>query len=192
MPTTTPPSIPQDTIDNLLYSARTGDLETLHDDLTTLTKAHNTPPSTLIPHIIDPASKNTLLHMASANGHCKILSSIFETHLSTGAARQPLVNSQNASGNTALHWAALNGHLDAAKVLVGAGADIKIKNAAGHEAMYEAERNGKEELAEWLLSLGDEKGVKEEDGGRDGAETDGIHDDAADEKDGIAEAVGPE
>ena len=67
---------------------------------------------------------------------------------------------QNEAGNTALHWAAMNGHLDAVKILVGAGADTRVKNRAGKEAIYEAEVNEREEVVTWLLGQRVEKDDK--------------------------------
>ena len=63
-----------------------------------------------------------------------------------------LINRANSNGNTALHWAALNGHLEAAKALVSAGADARVKNSAGRDAAVEAEHSGKDEVANYLLS----------------------------------------
>lgn len=76
-----------------------------------------------------------------------------------------ILDAHNAAGNTPLHWAALNGHLEAVKVLVGAGADVRVRNGAGREAVGEAEGGGRGEVVEWLLMVG--RGV---DGGVEGEE----------------------
>ena len=68
-----------------------------------------------------------------------------------------LVNRKNQSGNTALHWAALNGHLEAAKLLVGAGASLDVTNEAGHGAIFEAAKAEKEDVVAWLLGAAKEK-----------------------------------
>ena len=74
-----------------------------------------------------------------------------------------IVDRINQSGNTALHWAALNGHLEAAKLLVGAGASLDVKNKAGHGVVFEAAKAEKEVLVTWLLGAAKEKYGREED-----------------------------
>lgn len=172
MPTTASPLISEDLIDDILYSSRTGDLSTLRNDLDTLFISHPTSPlPTLIPSIIDPTSKNTILHMASANGHTSILSYILSSFAAAAAASSSptipakMINAQNEAGNTPLHWAAVNGHLDAVKVLVDAGADTQVRNGAEHLAVHEADVNGKEEVVGWLLGREEGKGKGE---GKDG------------------------
>ena len=82
MPTATHPDLDPDTIDDLLFLARTGETSELTDTLSHLANSHTTTPSTLLPSCIDPDSGNSTLHMASANGHTGTFPSFLlpETH----------------------------------------------------------------------------------------------------------------
>ncbi|RAK98939.1 ankyrin repeat domain-containing protein [Aspergillus ibericus CBS 121593] len=136
-----------DTIDDLIYSARAGDLPTLESDLTTLSTQTSSTPALIIASAIDslPAeeggSGSSLLHYPAANGNIEILSYLL-THLTQLPAptATKILNHRNYSGNTPLHWAALNTHLECVKALVEAGADVAIKNDAGLDAVFLAER----------------------------------------------------
>ncbi|SNX87368.1 uncharacterized protein MEPE_06078 [Melanopsichium pennsylvanicum] len=98
-------SLTSDQIDELLLSARYGDLEDLQTTLSTNTSAE------LLLSIKNEDS-NTLLHYASANGHLNLVQYLLPY------SNLAYLLSQNISGNTALHWAALNGHLDVVKALI--------------------------------------------------------------------------
>lgn len=69
MPSTTLPSLTEDVIDDLLYFARTGELEDLQTTLSALAKTSNIPHFGICSAALDAGSGNGLLHMASANGH---------------------------------------------------------------------------------------------------------------------------
>ncbi|EST07122.1 Ankyrin repeat-containing domain protein [Kalmanozyma brasiliensis GHG001] len=98
-----------DQIDDLLLSARYGDLEDLESTLSPLLSSSS--PSDLLASIKND-SANTLLHYASANGHLEIVTYLLP-HITL-----PLALAQNESGNTPLHWAGLNGHLSVVRALV--------------------------------------------------------------------------
>jgi uncharacterized protein len=166
----TPPSIDDDTIDDLLYSARTSDVPSLQSQISDLTATHSlSSPSTVLTLAVDPESKNTLLHYAAANGSVPTLTYLLSLLPpspagSPSAESRAILDATNASGNTALHWAALNGHLEAVQKLLESGADPGVRNAAGRDVIVEAEMSGKEEglkVAEWLLGSWDgvENGV---------------------------------
>ncbi|KAL8681379.1 MAG: hypothetical protein Q9186_002522 [Xanthomendoza sp. 1 TL-2023] len=161
MPSATSPNISADDIDDLLYLARTNDLEDLRASIEAVAQAQRTSPENIIIATIDPETGNGLLHMASANGCMDVLKHLLRPNLSVPSS--PNLNLPNSSGNTPLHWAALNGRLDAVKILIGAGADPAIRNNAGHDAVYEAERSEKEQVVEWLLREGQdlESGIAE-------------------------------
>lgn len=150
----------QEDIEDVIYAARTGDLEDLQ---ALFAKLHLASKDLLA--CVD--NGNTPLHMAGANGlHACVLFLVHQLQ-PLGEAGVQFVNTQNGSGNTALHWACLNGHLDVVKTLVSdARADPFLNNAAGLDALYEAEANDKKEVVEWLLanvdysqSLGEEAGA---------------------------------
>ncbi|KAJ9479884.1 putative Ankyrin repeat-containing protein YAR1 (putative) [Pseudozyma hubeiensis] len=105
-------SLTSDQIDELLLSARYGDLEDLQASLSPLLSTSSpSSPSELLATIKNEDS-NTLLHYASANGHLEVVQYLLPfSDLSLSLA-------QNVSGNTPLHWAGLNGHLDTVKLLV--------------------------------------------------------------------------
>jgi hypothetical protein len=62
-------------IDDLIYSARTGDLESLRTDITTLSARHNCSASAVIQSAVDTEDENEggtgacLLHWPAANGN---------------------------------------------------------------------------------------------------------------------------
>ncbi|KAL8801793.1 MAG: hypothetical protein Q9200_006817 [Gallowayella weberi] len=164
MPSATSPNISADDIDDLLYLARTNDLDDLIASVEAVARTQRTTPENIMNATIDPENGNGPLHMSDVLKHLlpPTASALFHpTNL----------NLPNFSGNTPLHWAALNGHLDAVKILIGAGADPAIRNNAGHDAVYEAERSGKKEVVEWLLKEGQglERGIA---GGRETDEED--------------------
>ncbi|KAL9587201.1 MAG: hypothetical protein Q9203_003588 [Teloschistes exilis] len=176
MPSATLPTISADEIDDLLYLARTNDIQNLRADVDALAKTQNTSPAKIITAIKDPDSGNTLLHYASANGGIDVLRYLLHP-LAPAATTEPNVHTgsaattssmglrldlQNEAGNTPLHWAAMNGHLEVVKLLVESGADLRVQNQAGHDATFEAERGGKEEVVAWLL--GQQKGVEDSSG----------------------------
>ncbi|THD00414.1 hypothetical protein EYZ11_000141 [Aspergillus tanneri] len=103
-------TLPPDTIDDLIYDARAGDLPSLRETLTSLSQQHA----------------------------CSILTYLLQTF--DDLTKSKIINHKNHSGNTPLHWAALNTHLECVKVLVDAGADITLTNDAGLDAVFLAER----------------------------------------------------
>ncbi|PYH80210.1 ankyrin [Aspergillus uvarum CBS 121591] len=141
-------TLPADTIDDLIYDARSGDLAALKEDLTASSAQFpGVSLGALVAAAIDAApeaeggSGSSLLHFPAANGNIEILNYLL-TLLATEdeSTRRRIVNHRNHSGNTPLHWAALNTHLDCVKALVEAGADSSVKNAAGLDPVFLAER----------------------------------------------------
>jgi ankyrin repeat protein len=63
---------------------------------------------------------------------------------------KPDVNAQTEPGNTPVMLAAMQGIEHAAKVLIEAHADLKLKNAAGHDALQLAVRNGNTTVGEMI------------------------------------------
>ncbi|KAJ9206340.1 hypothetical protein DTO164E3_507 [Paecilomyces variotii] len=132
-------------IDDLIYDARSGDLDALKTDIENLSKEHGCSAAVIIESAVDTEDESEggtgacLLHWPAANGNVEILSYLL-TALSSASSPSSIINHRNHSGNTPLHWAALNTHLDCVKALVEAGADIDIKNDAGHDAVFLAER----------------------------------------------------
>ncbi|KAI5302118.1 hypothetical protein KEM56_001021 [Ascosphaera pollenicola] len=140
-----------DDIDDLIYSARVGDLEALKEDITRLGSTHNCPPADIIVAAVDrqPESEGgtgaCLLHYPAANGNIDIVNYLLETLNGTSQAKpspqlSKLIDLRNYSGNTPLHWAAINTQLECVKALVNAGADVRAKNQDGHDAAFLAER----------------------------------------------------
>ncbi|KAF3319182.1 hypothetical protein TWF173_003632 [Orbilia oligospora] len=133
-----PPTLDEDTIDDLLYFSREGELSDLKETISELSKSLNRYSLEIPASAVDPYSGNTCLHMAAANNHVEVV-----------------------DGNTPLHWACLNGNIEAVKVLVKAGADPGVLNTAGHDCVYEAEVNDKSNVVEWVLNFAEglESGV---------------------------------
>ncbi|KAH9174400.1 cytoplasmic protein [Lactarius sanguifluus] len=134
---------PEDT-DDFILSCRYGDI----DDLKSFVERFGTDS---VGNARDE-NGNTVLHMASANGHTELLDVLLPIVPST------LLSAQNHAGSTALHWAALNAQLGTARALVGfpagPGADlIDIKNSAGRSPLGEAEAAGWDEGAKWMVEV---------------------------------------
>ncbi|MCJ1377790.1 hypothetical protein MMC17_000886 [Xylographa soralifera] len=182
-----------DTIDDILYFARTNSVSDLSDLLFSTATVSKTTPSTILLKVRDPNTYNGPLHMAAANGHTETIHLLLSHDLpvlsddklvaqsnhasSSVPAPGSLISARNLAGNTALHYACLNGHLEAAKLLLAAGADPTVVNNAGHDAIYEAEANGKEEVSRWVLmegkglekavGIGDDRNSRNGEGGED-------------------------
>jgi hypothetical protein len=165
------PTLPPDTIDDILYFARANDVQDLSSTLSDLHTQTQQSIIDIISAARDEYSKNTAVHYAAGNGHLDILKLILpsgsESSSNNTAIYSALINAVNDSGNTALHWAALNGHLECVKYLVSRGADVTIINAAGHDAVFEAEINDKKDVVDWLLGAVEEleKGITQQQGG---------------------------
>ncbi|KAH8423581.1 ankyrin repeat-containing protein [Aspergillus melleus] len=143
------PTIPADTIDDLIYDARAGDLDSLKTTISELSASLQCTPAQIVAATVDAAPEAEggtgccLLHYPAANGNLEILTYLLTTlttQPSDQTTTQSILNHKNHSGNTPLHWAALNTHLECVKALVEAGADIAVTNDAGLDAVFLAER----------------------------------------------------
>lgn len=69
------PQLSPDTIDDLIYSARAGDLATLKEDLTSLAQEHSCGEAAIVSAAVDSAPESEggtgscLLHYPAANGN---------------------------------------------------------------------------------------------------------------------------
>ena len=177
-------SIDEDTMHDILYLARIGELAELKALLTEVANDRQLPSTVSILYASrDAVTGNCAAHLAAANGHVDVLSYIHELDAgllglevhsdatldgsedSTRNTPVSLLTSPNLSGNTPLHYAALNGALEAAKILVSSipssdssmrEAFVKVKNHAGKTAIFEAEIAGKESLVSFLLGVVDD------------------------------------
>ncbi|MDI1228889.1 MAG: ankyrin repeat domain-containing protein [bacterium] len=89
----------------------------------------------------------TLLHVASANGHAKIVDFLLEGDKYDKA----LINRIDNNRNTALHLAAGGGHLEIVKTLLAHGFDPALTGANGKKAVgfaYQGKHAGVVELLE--------------------------------------------
>ena len=59
----------EDEIDDVLYLARTNDIEELKHYIPSLFPKYGTQPAWILSQAIDPDTGNSALHFASANGH---------------------------------------------------------------------------------------------------------------------------
>ncbi|KAK9450850.1 ankyrin repeat-containing domain protein, partial [Limtongia smithiae] len=137
--------------DDVVYFARSGDLEEFSAFLTSLATELSVPSSTIVQEAKDPYSGSTALHMACANGHVEIVNYLLSLVDSFTPAAIAFVNMQNESGNTALHWACLNGLQEIVTRLCDAGADPFIKNSAGQDSIFQAENNEKLDVVDYML-----------------------------------------
>ncbi|XP_047101093.1 uncharacterized protein LOC124719939 [Schistocerca piceifrons] len=69
-------------------------------------------------------------------------------------------------GWTALHWAAARGDVEAARLLVGAGAAVDARDDYGWTPLHHAALNGRAEVAAALLVAGADRGATTGDGGQ--------------------------
>ncbi|KAK9467102.1 ankyrin repeat-containing domain protein [Lipomyces arxii] len=135
----------EDEIDDLLDSARSNDLNELKNNLNLISTRLECAESDVISHTIDVYSKNTLLHMASANGLLEIILFLLSFNINN------MLSFKNESGNTPLHWACLNGHLNIVKTLCDFGASPFEKNNSGQDCIFQAETNEKFDVVDYLL-----------------------------------------
>lgn len=136
-------SLTQEEMDNVIYDARFGDLDSLKAIFT-----DEVEPSVL-PKIKDEMTKATPFHMAAANGHADVLKYLLK--LLDPKETKSILNQQNDSGNTALHWAAYNGHLECVKLLSDAGSDPFIQNNFKHDTFFEAQNSKHDDIVKFLL-----------------------------------------
>ncbi|RMJ24390.1 ankyrin repeat protein [Aspergillus sp. HF37] len=161
--------LPPGPIDDLIYSARVGDLAALKEDLAEQAQTHGCGEAEIVASAVDSEPEaeggtgGCLLHYPAANGNLEILNYLLQTVQQGEGDGRGIVNHRNHSGNTPLHWAALNAHLECVKALVAAGADVGIKNDAGLDAVFLAER------AAWSANGdGEEQGQEGESGEGEG------------------------
>lgn len=162
-------TLSQEEMDNVIYDARFGDLESLTEIFT------NEVEPNVLTTIKDEESLTTPFHMAAANGHLDVLKYLLSL-IPDVEERKKIINSENDSGNTALHWAAYNGHVEIVKLLCENGADPFIRNKYNHDSFYEASNNDQEKVDDYLLEkYGNivEKDINEDDEADDGKENNG-------------------
>ncbi|KAI1206885.1 ankyrin [Annulohypoxylon truncatum] len=166
------PKLSEDEIDDLIYLARIGDDTELTEMVQELTNREAATPAEILEAARDD-SKATCLHMASANGHAKTVTSILShfpppktskaaiTQASSTEDSSPstdvstetsYVNLQNSFGNTALHWACLGGHLDVVKLLLSRGASPTAANDKDQIPLDLAAFNNHMHVVEYFLS----------------------------------------
>mmetsp|Transcript_30322 Transcript_30322/g.116290 ORF Transcript_30322/g.116290 Transcript_30322/m.116290 type:complete len:147 (-) Transcript_30322:402-842(-) len=112
----------EEAFDDLLYAARSGDLE---DALQSLKDNPD-----ITKYKPESGSGATPLHYAAANGHLEIMRLL----ISHGAD----LNAVNEYGNTALHFAAINEKADAVELLLRNKADAALSNEFNRNPFDEA------------------------------------------------------
>jgi uncharacterized protein len=177
------PTLSEDEIDDLIYTARTGENDDLTTLLASLAEREKVSPAEILSAAKDEG-KSTSLHMAAANGHLGISPSLPLTHFSSNKLaetvtlllshfpptgnkkqKQDFLDAPNEYGNTALHWAALSGHLPVVKKLVEAGASVAIANDKNYVPLDLAASNEKRDVVDYFL---EQSGMLEETNGEEG------------------------
>jgi ankyrin repeat protein len=103
----------------------------------------------------------TLLHLAAFFGHVDALRLLLERGAGTGAV------SLNGPRNTPLHAGVAGpAALDAARLLVAAGADVNARQNGGYTALHSAAQHGSVPLIDVLLDGGADPDLPTEDGRR--------------------------
>lgn len=88
--------------------------------------------------------KVTVLHVAAANGHTKIVEYLL-------AHSEISINCENDKGQTPLFKAILHGHLDCVKALVTKGAKLSIATKEKVNVLHVAAAEGRAEILQYLL-----------------------------------------
>ncbi|KAK3374220.1 ankyrin repeat-containing domain protein [Lasiosphaeria ovina] len=147
-----PPQLSEDEVDDLLYSARTGDTDELSTLLATLAAREKLSPAEILASAKDEG-KSTCLHMATGNGHIEIVSTIL-SHFADRPKeeRQAFLDAPNEYANTGLHWAALGGHLATVKLLVEAGASPALANDKNYVPLDLASFGDKLDVVDYFLA----------------------------------------
>ncbi|KAK9464035.1 ankyrin repeat-containing domain protein [Lipomyces oligophaga] len=140
----------EEQIDELLSASRYGELDELKSMVQNIMKEDGIDAKGVIAQVIDPFSRSTPLHMASANGDVDIATYLLGLP-AAAVGDVSLVSLKNESGNTPLHWACLNGHIDLVALLCDAGADPFEQNFVGQDSVFQAENNDKMDIVEYLL-----------------------------------------
>ncbi|PHH87377.1 hypothetical protein CDD83_8964 [Cordyceps sp. RAO-2017] len=147
------PQLTEDEIDDLIYFARTGANDDLHESLTALAEREKASPAEILLAAEDEG-KSTALHMAAGNGHFETVRTLLGYFQGRPKEeRQTFIDEANEHGNTGLHWAALGGHLDTVKVLLEHGASPALANERNYVPLDLANFNDKAEVAAYFLSL---------------------------------------
>lgn len=124
-----------------MESCRYGDLDIVR------ALAENFPSAQpMLVEFVQSDTGNTGLHMASANGHAKIVKLLVE-HYGHSFTK-------NSSGNTPLHWAAANGHASVVEFWTSQSiveVDVLEKNNFGRSALTEGFSSEKEDVVKFLL-----------------------------------------
>ncbi len=102
----------------------------------------------------DPESQNTFLHRAALKGMPKTCSALLLPVV------HPKIDAKNRHKSTALHCAVASGSVDTVRVLLQAGASIKIKNDHKNTALTLAKLYNQEEVISCLQSNGEEEKPK--------------------------------
>ncbi|KAF3176355.1 hypothetical protein TWF225_007295 [Orbilia oligospora] len=93
-----PPTLDEDTIDDLLYFSRTGELSDLKETISELSKSLNRYSLEIPASAVDPYSGNTCLHMAAANNHVEVVEYILS--LESPPLATPVVHPEVSSSAT--------------------------------------------------------------------------------------------
>ncbi|KAK4656811.1 ankyrin repeat-containing protein [Podospora pseudocomata] len=146
----------EEEIDDLIYLARVGDKDELSTILSGIIARQTTDriptPADVLAQAVDESSKNTTLHMASANGHVEIVEYILSRFPTADKdQKQAFLDATNEFGNTALHWAALNGHLPIVKLLVENGASVALANDKNYIPLDLASFSEKIDVVDYFL-----------------------------------------
>ncbi|KAK0720132.1 ankyrin repeat-containing domain protein, partial [Lasiosphaeris hirsuta] len=159
------PRLSEDEVDDLLYSARTGEKDDLTSLLATLAERENMAPAEILSSAKDEG-KSTCLHMATGNGHLDIVNTLLLHYESRPKEeKQAFLDATNEYGNTGLHWAAMGGHLPVVKILVEGGASVALENDKNYVPLDLANLGDKSDVVHYFL---EQSGMLETKNGEDG------------------------
>ncbi|KAK6354582.1 hypothetical protein TWF696_003724 [Orbilia brochopaga] len=155
-----PPTLDEDAIDDLLYFARTGELDDLRSTINELATSLNRYAIEIAAAAVDSYSGNTCLHMAAANNHGAVISCIL-------ALEQPDVTPTFTSTNTSTTPASTStadattgtprGENEGSSAYVRAL--VNWPNSSGNTPLHWACLNGHIEAVKVLVKAGADPGV---------------------------------
>ncbi|KAK6517010.1 hypothetical protein TWF506_006889 [Arthrobotrys conoides] len=160
-----PPTLDEDTIDDLLYFSRTGELSDLKETISELSKSLNRYSLEIPASAVDPYSGNTCLHMAAANNHVEVVEYILSLEpppLATPVVHPEVSSSSSSTNNTTTSTSLSNITSDGTTITVLSSylhTLLNFPNESGNTPLHWACLNGHIEAVKVLVKAGADPGV---------------------------------
>ncbi|EPS39858.1 hypothetical protein H072_6262 [Dactylellina haptotyla CBS 200.50] len=157
-----PPTLDEDTIDDLLYFSRTGELEDLQATVAELSKSQNRYSLEIPAAAVDPFSGNTCLHMAAANNHVNVVEYILS--LEAPPLATPVVHPEVSASAAGTEGILSGGKGETAADVISIPQSylsvlLNFPNNSGNTPLHWACLNGHLETVKVLVKAGADPGV---------------------------------